>query len=156
MPHKKSKHFGLEWAHAKQSIANGELKLAYVPTDEQAADILTKQIPAKQFIYLRDKVMGGQGKQEHFETSMIISSAFILGNQDVDLQRPPNVSGPLSYADISSLPCLGTIAPPIWPIELRENSLLPPQAATIPQPQPKRKKNSDDTKKPPGLPMLRK
>lgn len=65
-PHKRSKHFGIEWAFFKESVTLGEVSPSYVSTDEQAADMLTKPLPPKKFVYFRDMVMGGNDLQQHF------------------------------------------------------------------------------------------
>jgi hypothetical protein len=68
-PHKRSKHFGLEFAMFKQAVAEGEVSLAYVPTEEQLADIMTKALPSKKFEYFRDRAMGDATLQNHFLSS---------------------------------------------------------------------------------------
>jgi len=40
----------------------------YVPTEEQAADMLTKTLSVVKFTEFRDKVMGLKAKQVHFNT----------------------------------------------------------------------------------------
>ena len=66
VPHKRSKHFGIEWAMFKEAVELGEVKLSHVSTEEQPADMLTKPLAAKKFIYFRDLVMGGAELQGHF------------------------------------------------------------------------------------------
>ena len=51
----------------KQSVELGEIIPEYVPTEEQAADMLTKTLPPAKFIYFREKVMGDSASQSHFE-----------------------------------------------------------------------------------------
>ena len=86
MPHKRSKHFGIEWAHFKQTIEMEETKLVYVSTEEQAADMLTKALPQKNFCHLRDMVMGNSGLQNHFVGSIMTVSAIVddVLNRDVE------------------------------------------------------------------------
>ena len=86
MPHKRSKHFGIEWAHFKQTIEMEETKLVYVSTEEQAADMLTKALPQKNFCHLRDMVMGNSGLQNHFVGSIMTVSAIVddVLNSDVE------------------------------------------------------------------------
>ena len=55
-PHKRSKHFGIEWAYFKECVELAELTVVHVSTEEQPA-----------FTYFRDKVMGGEKLQCHFE-----------------------------------------------------------------------------------------
>lgn len=66
--HKKSKHFGLEWSMFKESVEFGEIEPVFVKTDEQAADMLTKPLSARKFVYFRDLVMGEERLQLHFST----------------------------------------------------------------------------------------
>jgi hypothetical protein len=66
VPHKRSKHFGIEWAMFKEAVEQGEVIPVYVSTEEQPADILTKPLTFKKFTYFRDRVMGGDELQQHF------------------------------------------------------------------------------------------
>jgi len=65
--HKRSKHFGLEWALFKQSVEYGEILPVFVKTDDQPADMLTKPLGAKKFIRFREMVMGDEKIQGHFD-----------------------------------------------------------------------------------------
>jgi hypothetical protein len=78
MPHKRSKHFDVEWHYFKETVEHGEAKLTHVSTQEQAADMLTKALPAKQFVYLRGKVMGNVAMQAHFDAHAIAIRAVAL------------------------------------------------------------------------------
>jgi hypothetical protein len=71
VPHKRSKHFGIEFAFFKQSVELGEIIPEYVSTDDQAADMLTKTLPAAKFTRFRDMVMGMTSKQVHFNTQSL-------------------------------------------------------------------------------------
>ena len=71
VPHKRSKHFGIEFAFFKQSVELGEIIPEYVSTDDQAADMLTKTLPAAKFTRFRDMVMGMTSKQVHFNTQLL-------------------------------------------------------------------------------------
>ena len=66
LPHKRSKHFGLEFAFFKQSVSMGEIKMEYTPTDEQPADMLTKTLQVTKFSRFWDTVIGVL-LQQHFE-----------------------------------------------------------------------------------------
>src|SRR4051794_34237753 len=66
-PHKRSKHFGIEWAYFKECVELGELTVVHVSTEEQPADMLTKSLAAKKFLYFRDIVMGDEKLQSYFE-----------------------------------------------------------------------------------------
>ncbi len=77
IPHKRSKHFGIEWAFFKQAVDMGEIKPIHVSTNEQPADMLTKPLPLPKFIYFRDMVMGAQHLQRHFEKEIIATHSVI-------------------------------------------------------------------------------
>ena len=66
VPHKRSKHFGIEWAIFKEAVEEKEVFPVYVSTNEQHADILTKPLISKKFIHFRDYVMGDEQLQQHF------------------------------------------------------------------------------------------
>jgi hypothetical protein len=70
VPHKRSKHFGIEWAMFKEAVANGEIIPVHLPTEEQPADMLTKGLPPTKFILFRDRVMGNDTLQNHFHTNI--------------------------------------------------------------------------------------
>ena len=70
-PHKKSKHYGVEWAYVKECVQQKEVDLVHVPTTHQAADILTKHLPAKQFKFLREIMMGADDLQDHWSLAMV-------------------------------------------------------------------------------------
>jgi len=70
-PHKRAKHFGIEFAFFKQSVDLKEVKPEYVSTEEQAADMLTKTLTVAKFTKLRDMVMGMKTKQVHFSTQQL-------------------------------------------------------------------------------------
>ena len=67
-PHKRSKHFGIEWAMFRESVDLGEIKPVYVPTGDQPADMLTKPLSVQKFVYFRDLIMGGRNLQQLFPT----------------------------------------------------------------------------------------
>jgi hypothetical protein len=66
-PHKRSKHFGIEWAYFKESVELGEITPIHVSTNEQPADMMTKNLNSKKFVYFRDMVMGGPLLQSSFD-----------------------------------------------------------------------------------------
>jgi hypothetical protein len=77
IPHKRSKHFGIEWSHFKESVELGEVKAIYVSTEEQPADMLTKNLPMKKFLKFRDMVMGPKHLQEHFD-NVVKATHFVV------------------------------------------------------------------------------
>jgi hypothetical protein len=66
VPHKRSKHFGIEWAMFKEAVELGEVLPVYIKTEEQPADMLTKPLAVKKFEFFRDRVMGDAKLQLHF------------------------------------------------------------------------------------------
>ena len=51
--HSRSKHIDIRYHFIKERVEDGELKLEYVPTKEQLADIFTKPLPKEAFQNLR-------------------------------------------------------------------------------------------------------
>eukprot|EP00253_Pinus_taeda_P018600 PITA_18600 len=51
--HARTEHINNKFHYIKNLVQDGIVKLEYVPTDEQVADILTKSLPNKEFEYLR-------------------------------------------------------------------------------------------------------
>jgi hypothetical protein len=68
IPHKRSKHFGIEFAFFKQSVELKEITPVFIPTDDQPADMLTKTLPPAKFVKFRESVMGGEHVQIFFDT----------------------------------------------------------------------------------------
>ena len=75
-PHKRSKHFGIEWAFFKQGVERQEIHPVYVSTDDQLADKLTKSLPPHKFIKLRDLIMGEAALQYHFKREKLSAMKF--------------------------------------------------------------------------------
>ena len=60
LPHKRSKHFGIEFSFFKQSVILKEILPVFVSTDDQPADMLTKTLLPSKFIkFLRYGYGGG-------------------------------------------------------------------------------------------------
>jgi hypothetical protein len=72
-PHKRSKHFGIEWSFFKDSVEHGEIKPVYVSTDLQPADIMTKAIVSSKFADFRDMIMGANFRQHHFDNEVPVT-----------------------------------------------------------------------------------
>ena len=51
-----TKHIEIKHLYAREVQMNGNVKIEFCPTDEMTADILTKALPEKQFIALREKM----------------------------------------------------------------------------------------------------
>jgi hypothetical protein len=54
--HEWSKHIEIKYYFIRDKVQEGEVKLQYIPTDEQTTDILTKPLSRIKFAYLRDKL----------------------------------------------------------------------------------------------------
>lgn len=53
--HKRMKHINVKYNFIRETITNGEMKLQYLPTEDQLADIMTKALPPKH-CKLRDRL----------------------------------------------------------------------------------------------------
>jgi hypothetical protein len=56
MFHEQSKHIEIKYYFIRDKVHEGEVKLQYIPTDEQTTYILTKPLYRIKFAYLRDKL----------------------------------------------------------------------------------------------------
>ena len=54
--HDKSKHIEIKYQYIRDMVEKGVIKLQYVATDEQVADVLTKSLSKVKFEYFRDKL----------------------------------------------------------------------------------------------------
>ena len=54
--HDKSKHIEIKYKYIRDMVEKGVVKLQYVATDEQVADVLTKLFSKVKFEYFRDKL----------------------------------------------------------------------------------------------------
>jgi hypothetical protein len=54
--HDKSKHIEIRYHYIRDMVQRGAVKLQYVGTDEQVADVLTKPLSRVKFEYFRDKL----------------------------------------------------------------------------------------------------
>jgi len=64
--HKRVKHYGVNWSYVKECKSRGELTVSYVPTEEQAADFMTKTMTGPKFKTHRKTVMGDDEAQNFF------------------------------------------------------------------------------------------
>jgi hypothetical protein len=56
MFHDKSKHIEIRYHYIRDMVQRGAIKLHYVGTDEQVADVLTKPLSRVKFEHFRDKL----------------------------------------------------------------------------------------------------
>jgi hypothetical protein len=54
--HERSKHIEIKYYFIRDKVQQGEVKLQYIPTNEQTIDILTKPLSKIKLAYLRDKL----------------------------------------------------------------------------------------------------
>jgi hypothetical protein len=54
--HERSKHIEIKYYFIQDKVQEGEVKLEYIPTDEQTTDILTKPLSRIKFAYFREKM----------------------------------------------------------------------------------------------------
>ena len=54
----RTKHVDIRYHYVRQLLAEGIFTVQYLPTMEMLADILTKPLPATQYLSLRDKLLG--------------------------------------------------------------------------------------------------
>eukprot|EP00253_Pinus_taeda_P008562 PITA_08562 len=54
--HSKTKHIPIKYHFLREQVLEQKVKLVYVPSKEQVADILTKPLPRETFEYLRQKL----------------------------------------------------------------------------------------------------
>ena len=56
MFHDKSKHIEIKYHYIRDMVQRGTVKLQYVATEEQIADVLTKLLARVKFEYFREKL----------------------------------------------------------------------------------------------------
>jgi hypothetical protein len=56
MFHERSKHIEIKYYFIRDKVQEGEVKLGYIPIDEQTTDILTKPLSIIKFAYFREKM----------------------------------------------------------------------------------------------------
>jgi hypothetical protein len=54
--HDKSKHIEMRYHYVRNMVQKNILNIQYVPTKKQTAEILTKPLSLKKFVYFRDKL----------------------------------------------------------------------------------------------------
>jgi hypothetical protein len=56
--HKRTKHIDIRYHFTREKVETGEVKLVYVPTEDQLADLLTKPLKRERVATLRQRVLG--------------------------------------------------------------------------------------------------
>ena len=54
--HERTKHISIKYHFIRDWVQKGVVKLEYITTDEQVADILTKSLPRGKHVHFRDKM----------------------------------------------------------------------------------------------------
>jgi hypothetical protein len=54
--HDRLKHIEMRYHYVRDMVQKNILSIQYVPTTKQTADILTKPLSLKKFVYFRDKL----------------------------------------------------------------------------------------------------
>ena len=63
--HRASKHIEIRYHFVREKVQDGSLKLVYIPSSENIADVLTKSTRKNTFVYLRDKFMHSPQRTPH-------------------------------------------------------------------------------------------
>ncbi len=56
--HKRTKHIDIKYHFVRERVVSGEIKLKYVTTEHQLADLLTKGLAGPRTVMLRNRIMG--------------------------------------------------------------------------------------------------
>ena len=56
MFHDRSNHIDIKYHYIKDMVHRGAVKLQYVSTNEQIADVLTKMLDIVKFVYFRENI----------------------------------------------------------------------------------------------------
>jgi len=63
--HSKTKHIPIKYHFLREKVLGKKVKLEYVPSKEQVADIFTKPLPREAFEYLRQKLGVFSANKKH-------------------------------------------------------------------------------------------
>ena len=66
----RSKHIGVKYHNVREASQNGEVKLEYISTKHQVADLFTKSLYVKDFKRLREVLMGYKSMNEMIKLNM--------------------------------------------------------------------------------------
>jgi hypothetical protein len=58
--HTMAKHYRIAQAYIRSKASSNEVKLEFISTDDNPADIFTKALPPRKFLQFRDRLMGPQ------------------------------------------------------------------------------------------------
>ena len=68
--HDRSKHIEIKYHYIRDMVQRGAVKLQYVATNEQIADVLTKPLARVKFEYFRER-LGDSSDRRHFEEEVM-------------------------------------------------------------------------------------
>jgi len=63
--HSRSKHIDIRYHYIKEVVAAGDVRVEWIPSDQQRADVLTKALPYAKLRPLRDAIMLTDEYQHH-------------------------------------------------------------------------------------------
>ena len=75
--HDKSKHIEIKYQYIRDMVEKGDMKLQYVSTNEQVADVLTKPLSKVKSKYFRDKLGVVPRKSEWWLIDLILETVSI-------------------------------------------------------------------------------
>ena len=91
---KRSRHFSIDWFKFHDLVDSKELEVKWIETDSNLADFFTKKLPRERFCMLRDKIMGGKERQDHFSVATAMASVALINSF---LMPEPNLSSVSSF-----------------------------------------------------------
>jgi hypothetical protein len=93
--HARTKHINVRYHFIRHHVSSGEIKIDWIPTAEQQADILTKALGPQVFLPLRDKIMGAAPEHKLRSPSSGVPARSDAGLSDTDLEglRPWRMEG---------------------------------------------------------------
>ena len=81
----RSRHFELEWDSCRECISLGEISLFWIKTENQWADLNTKNLPYSIFARHVDSIMGNSDLQNYFKQAVAkMACARFLQDEDCD------------------------------------------------------------------------
>ena len=57
--HARTKHIKINYHFVREKLASKQLQVRFVSTKDQIADIFTKALPSRSFVFFRDKLQVG-------------------------------------------------------------------------------------------------
>ena len=79
--HRSSKHIEIRYHFVRERVQDGSLKLVYIPSSENLADILTKSTRKHTFLYLRDKMMCDPRQKNNRPLGKALALRVVVGRE---------------------------------------------------------------------------